>query len=476
MRLSNCFRLFFLLSALSCQAESEPKTSASFVENTPLVASAEETIPLDPKLKKSEDISSRPTTNTFAFDEEFLKVQRTRHLEARGPLSAQVLSSAKLRDLVENLIERDIEEEHYANETLVLKGLELLPWSLNRKQAELSLLGDELNGLYDPKSKTFVIAEEANPELRVLTIFHELTHALQDQHFDLERILKYRAGESDKRAALHSFAEGDALLTMVKALFDGSDARFTLDSLNGLEELYESKTITEAHPEVPKVLSLSAVAPYRDGLKFVKSIYQQGQMAALNRAWLDPPTTTAQILHPELYRRHEPAFFLPALAPPPHFTLSYSESVGEQALRVVGEAWTSKAEGEQAATGWRGDRLSLYSQIHNASNESVVEHFVYWHVAMEKESDREEFVRLLKNGLMILSKQSKLTPDESCWLTKIHGVTWQITENQNSLKLLLGPMRQEHHRRLIDENIESVSTRCEKLKSFEKALIGASVH
>ena len=43
---------------------------------------------------------------------------------------------------------------------------------------------------------------------------HELTHALQDQHFNLRRFEKWPHGDSDAELAAHALIEGDATLAM----------------------------------------------------------------------------------------------------------------------------------------------------------------------------------------------------------------------------------------------------------------------
>ena len=134
-----------------------------------------------------------------------------------------------------------------------------------------------------------------------------MTHALQDQHFNLEKALEFKKNTSDSRAALHSLAEGDALLTMVKAAYEENDAEFYLESLQPLKALYSSIPQTQQQSKIPPLLMLAALAPYRDGLRFVEDLFKRGGIPALNAAWLAPPTTKP---------KRAPCKFLHASPPP----------------------------------------------------------------------------------------------------------------------------------------------------------------
>ncbi len=50
----------------------------------------------------------------------------------------------------------------------------------------LTLLAEQVIGYYDPKVKVLYVVQGAGEENVVLTISHELVHALQDQYFNLD--------------------------------------------------------------------------------------------------------------------------------------------------------------------------------------------------------------------------------------------------------------------------------------------------
>lgn len=68
---------------------------------------------------------------------------------------------------------------------------------------------------YDPKQKAMFLARDLPPAERSATLAHELVHALQDQHYDLEKRLKFREDSGDEQSAIHALAEGDATSAML---------------------------------------------------------------------------------------------------------------------------------------------------------------------------------------------------------------------------------------------------------------------
>ncbi len=465
-------RLFFVFAICAFQCRPVPEVSQQKAADTPktgLAAAkqkAREVIAVEQNLLSQE-------RRAFIFNKEFQRVQQTRALQAQGPVSARQLSSEDLLGYVQQLIERDVDTPQYVQETILLKALELLPATLDRKAAELELLGRELNGLYDPKAKTLVIRQGLSSAMSKLTIYHELTHALQDQHYGLEEALKYKPGANDARSALHSLAEGDALLTMVKAVFDESRADFYVAALKPLETIYAAGTAIQ-NERVPKLLSLAALAPYRDGLQFAKYLYEKGGVAALSNAWLRPPTTTEQLLHPSEYEKNSQPRTMTHHAAPPGYALVYEDTVGEQALRIMGEVWTNPATAQQAATGWDGDRVSLFISpiATDDAKDKTVGHsaFLVWDIATDSLIDAEEVRLLLETGLNSLERGSIVTPKDPCKQTHLLGHHYLVTEKESSTQLTLGPLRVDPNSGIIYKQLRDETSQCSQVQAFVKAL------
>ena len=126
---------------------------------------------------------------------------------------------------------------------------------------------------------------------------HELTHALQDQHFNLQRLSKWPHGDSDAELAAHALVEGDATLAMTRIRLAHPDLMAALmASASGA-----SDQITRA----PRSLREGLTFPFDQGLMWVTQLQQRGGWAAVSAAFAKMPLSSEQILHLEKYDSYE---------------------------------------------------------------------------------------------------------------------------------------------------------------------------
>ena len=107
----------------------------------------------------------------------------------------------------------------------LIEGTKELLFSLNLTRADfdyfaslLLLYGTQLAGFYDPQAKEMVLLDDLGVEAQEATLWHELVHALQDQHYDLQKLTKWSADRGDAVSAAQSFAEGDATSAMMDVM------------------------------------------------------------------------------------------------------------------------------------------------------------------------------------------------------------------------------------------------------------------
>jgi len=129
-----------------------------------------------------------------------------------------VKSGAQSRADIERMIIRNLDtdttpaEMHAAE--MVLRGFGLAPQSFEYRPFLIKLLKEQVAGYYDPKAQQFYLADWIDLDGQKPVMAHELTHALQDQHFNLKRFEKWPKGDSDAELAAHALIEGDATLAM----------------------------------------------------------------------------------------------------------------------------------------------------------------------------------------------------------------------------------------------------------------------
>src|SRR5438552_11346890 len=141
------------------------------------------------------------------------------------------------------------------------------------------LLTERVAGYYEPKTRQFHLADWIDVDGQKTIMAHELSHALQDQHFDLRRFEHWPKGDSDAELAAHALIEGDATLTM--ALYVASNP---LRALAFLKSLGTAGMTTVELDKAPRALRESLLFPYQEGTDWTRSLYKQGGWERVSRA------------------------------------------------------------------------------------------------------------------------------------------------------------------------------------------------
>jgi len=231
----------------------------------------------------------------------------------------------------------------------------------------MALYESQLAGLYSPKRNTLFVSDDMRGPLKSFLldsiVVHELTHALQDQHFpETLHLMLDLDGEDDLVRALSGTVEGDASITMVGALPGGAKA----ETVEVADELRDSMLAELDKPDsdigrAPRLLAVGLVFPYAYGTVAAARLYEQNGNAGLDSALRDPPLSTVQVLHPGI---RGPIDFIrlpldelradPATAA---CTQGRPNVAGALTMRVLFEATLKGDALEKMVSAWRGDRF-----------------------------------------------------------------------------------------------------------------------
>jgi hypothetical protein len=310
--------------------------------------------------------TEKPPTDEEAkqvIDQALAHVAEVRKLPPKTPVKGVVISREALLQRIKKDLLVDLEPD-------LIEGTKELLFALNLTRADfdyfanlLLLYGTQLAGFYDPQAKEMVLLDDLGVEAQEATLWHELVHALQDQHYDLQKLTKWSADRGDAVSAIQSLAEGDATSAMMDVMLLPRGQR----ALDVPESLFaQGIAAIEALPEVaqvPSILKRSIVAPYTDGMSFTHALRREGDWPRVDLAWQAPPETTEQLLHPEKYRAHERSETVPVPPAPPGgpTTVRYRDVLGEQTIRLVLEEWVPLETAKRAASGWAGDRVAVFA-------------------------------------------------------------------------------------------------------------------
>ena len=223
-----------------------------------------------------------------------------RQLSILRPVQSSAQSRAEIeRALIKSLDEDTTPASIHADEA-TLKKLGLAPMDFQYRALMLRVLTEQVAGYYDPKTRQFHLADWIDLDGQKPIMAHELTHALQDQHFNLRRFEHWPKGDSDAELAAHALIEGDATLAM--ALYVANNP---LVALAFLKSLGAAGMASEELDKAPRALRESLLFPYQDGQKWVNALYKRGGWNEVSQAFTTLPQSTEQILHPEKYFAHE---------------------------------------------------------------------------------------------------------------------------------------------------------------------------
>jgi hypothetical protein len=273
-------------------------------------------------------------------------VADARDLEWKTPVDATLLDdeafSARVReDAVDDLEELEEAEGVFRAFGLIDPGVDLA-------ESLRSLLGAGVVGFYNPETGELVVRGSAITPYVRLVLVHELTHALEDQHFDIDRKdLDDRDDESG--TGFVALTEGSAL--RVEDLYRETltdEERAAAEN----EEARLSQGIDLA--SIPRSVAQVIGFPYIFGPGLLASLEEDGGNARIDEAFADPPITSEQVLDPDAWLDGDAAPV--GIPPPPADGEVFDQGViGQWGLyMILGEEVGDRAAVE-AAGGWGGD-------------------------------------------------------------------------------------------------------------------------
>jgi len=352
-----------------------------------------------------------------------LKIQQetemVRGLEFLSPVTIKYSRKEQTKKLLRQMIERDLTPEEMTNLQKALFAFGLIRKPDFKIQEVIDLYADQAAGFYDPITKSLYLTDALNKKGLFLSLFefilqrdltgelllsHELTHALQDQHFGLEAYILEGKENLDLLLARHSVIEGDATATCINVtLADfGQSIEETADLPDRIQR--EAKKFGSGLENLPPILREHLIFPYYGGLYFCRQVLLAKGWKGLDELYTDPPQSTEQILHPEKYLKvrddpkplSKPTFsFLEK-----EYSFVLENTFGELGTYILISAISPKKKAKLASEGWGNDRFWVWE-----SKDKPNEFAKIWLTKWDSPLDAKEFFNEL-------SKKIKNLPEE----------------------------------------------------------------
>jgi hypothetical protein len=237
------------------------------------------------------------------------------------------------------------------------RALGLAEGDFSLLEAEETYDDDFTVGFYDIEREALVVRGRSLDDIETrVTVVHELVHALQDQHFDLDRLYE-KASTSGETFGLDALVEGDA--TAVEEAYLGTLSATEQDEYYGMTPDGGLPPEEPLSADVPAALSLFYDAPYTLGLSFVWLLDADGGTEARDAAFRKGVRSDEQVIDPVAWRQRQ----RPVKVPTPKLRSGErrsgeSDEFGALSLYLLLASRLDARTALEAATGWGGDRFA----------------------------------------------------------------------------------------------------------------------
>lgn len=308
-------------------------------------------------------VPASPPLTARGVEEIADRVERLRRLRFDGPVDVRFLTAEEINRQVSGLIDEGSDPELIRSRGEALELLGAIPPGAGLLGLTRRALDSQVLGLFVPETQELLVTRSGEAgAIEAITVAHELEHALADDALGLPLADRPRPGRGDRDLAALALVEGDATLAM--SLYAGRYVPAG-EQLSLLGDPAVSSGQSELE-ELPHIIQAQLIFPYEAGLGYVCELYSNGGWKAVDRAYANPPGSTAELLDPAAgpVRTSEPEP-IPALGPPWRRTLA--DQIGAAEL-----SWLFEAPGDDpdaaipdaagSASDWRGGSIALWQQ------------------------------------------------------------------------------------------------------------------
>ena len=337
-----------------------------------------------------------------AADEVLLEMSKILDLPIKEPLKKSLRSKEEVRAyLVREDKEDKNDAERYADDK-TLEAFGLIPKDFPLDTFMLNVLTDQVAGLYDPKAKEFYIADWIPVDEQRTVMSHELTHALEDQSFHIDKWIKAARPNDDAELARDAVSEGSAMAAMVD--YQMLDQKVGVRDLPDVTLLIRAGAVSEMDKDpnlgkAPPYIRDELLFPYLAGTGFTQ------QFLKAHTGWQDlhlifqnPPVSTQQIMHPDLYLQgvKPEAVSLPEWKGivPGDWKLLEENTMGEFGLEEVLKQFLDEKRADLLGPAWKGDRYATFE-------DAKKEHPLVFRLTLDNADDAGEFFKQYSEALAV---------------------------------------------------------------------------
>lgn len=326
--------------------------------------------PASPPAEKK--ISPAEAQELFAsIDETLTWLSKDTGYPIKRKVKGELASREQVATYVEERLNDDEDAKRLERSEIVLKKFGLLPRDFNLHSFLIQLLKEQVAGYYDVKTKSMYLLDWLSADAQKPVLAHELTHALQDQSFDLKTWESPKApkgrdkeefsfDEDEASTARGAVAEGQGMVTLVDYMLRDS-GRTLADAPQVAAMMRSAMTSNSDYPlleKAPLMIRESLVFPYGDGLTFEAALLEKSKDTAFSGAFRRPPQDTHEVLDVAAYFAGHPVQWLVLPDLKKELGSRYEKydvgSIGELDTQILVEQYADKETAGKLSQAWRG--------------------------------------------------------------------------------------------------------------------------
>lgn len=391
-------------------------------------------------------------------------ISQRRGLPFKKHVRVGVTNSQELRKKILESYKEDLAQKELLKIKKALVKFGLIPADLNLEKFMIDLLTEQIAGFYDPIAKELYLVENTSSitgnlideefqeyfgvSWSKLAVIHELTHALQDQNFDLLTLPLDDPDNDDLATAVKSVVEGEASFIMYDHLFKKIDRDLTLypdiSSLmapagTGRQAGAFSEPTTRNETlmaRAPLYIQEGLLFPYAQGLNFIQKVKAAKGWDGVTNLYQDLPASTEQIMHPQKYldekRDYPIRITLPDLTDileEKEWELLLKNVMGELNTKIIFKEFMPNRQTDRLASGWDGDQFAVWE------NKTTGQVLMLWLTTWDSLKDTREFTRAYLKLIKKKYPQAvELASDD--WFKAKPGTTRKIWSTEEDFVLI----------------------------------------
>jgi hypothetical protein len=349
-------------------------TPASPVDQPQASPTPSHRLELEP-VEKEHKITPAEAKELFRSMDEILRfASQDTGLPIKKKVKRRIVTREQVEKYIGEKFKNDADRIRFERSELVQKKFGLLPRDFDLHGFLIKLLTEQVAGYYDEKTKTMNLLEWNDPEMQRPVMAHELTHALQDQSYDLEKMSKQeeeieKRGMDDLEALIRSdeestcrsaVMEGQAMIVLLDYVIapQGGSVEKTPQVVDLMQSSMDKSRGSPVFDSAPLLLQEELAFPYRQGMRFIKDLLVAGgKKLAYNGVLERMPRTTREVMEPKEYLagRRVPPLLLPDLG---FLKKDYEPfdagAVGELDVSILLRVYADDDLAKRLSREWRG--------------------------------------------------------------------------------------------------------------------------